>query len=93
MSRPPWTRPDLGDLGLCGILNMYEQLMALRYQENPVILIRKEKGESQRMDGVEDDKVVCDLNDGTTWHISHDNGCTRTEVTQLGLVCGRSNEP
>ena len=76
-------RPDLGDLGLCGILNTYEQPMALRYQENPVITVWKEKGKVERIDGVKDDEVVCYLNDRATWHISRDRACTRIEVTQL----------
>ena len=66
--------------------------MTLRDQKDPVVTIGKEKGKSQGIGGVEDDEVVCDLNNRTTWHISRDNVCTRTEVTQLGLVCGRSND-
>ena len=81
-------RPDLGDLGLCGILNTYEQLMALRYQENPVVSIWKEKSKTEWVDGVEDDEVVSYLDDRATWHISHDRACTQMEVTQLSLVCG-----
>ena len=68
---------------------MYEQLVALRYQENPVISIWKEKGKVEWIDGVKDDKVVSYLDDRATWHISRDRACTRIEVTQLSLVCGQ----
>ena len=47
--------------------------MTLRDQKNPVITIWEEKGKSQRIDRVEDDEVMCDLDDGTTGHISHDD--------------------
>ena len=47
--------------------------MTLRDQKDPVITIRKEKGESQGIDRVKDDEVMRDLNNGTTGHISRDN--------------------
>ena len=50
-------------------------------------MIWKEKGRSKRVRGVEDDEVMCDLNNGTTWHVSHDRACTQIEVTQLDVVC------
>ena len=81
-------RPDLGDLGLCGILNTYEQLVALRYQENPVVSIWEEKSKVEWIDGVKDDEVVSYLDDRATWHISRDRACTWIEVTQLSSVCG-----
>ena len=58
--------------------------MALRDQKDPVVVIWKEEGKSQWVVGVEDDKVMRDLNNGTTGHISCDDTCTRIEVTQLG---------
>ena len=62
--------------------------MSLRDQKDPVVAVWKEEGESKGVDRVEDDEVMCDLNDGTTRHISRDRTCTRIEVTQLSLVCG-----
>ena len=62
---------------------MYEQLVTLRYQKNPIVVIWEEKGKSKWIDGVEDDKVVRDLYDGATRHISRDKTCTWIEVTQL----------
>ena len=32
---------------------------------------------------------MCDLDNGTTRHISRDRACTWIEVTQLDVVCGR----
>ena len=46
-------------------------------------MVREEESESKWVDGVEDNEVVRDLDDGTTWHISHDRVCTRIGVTQL----------
>ena len=63
--------------------------MALRDQKDPVVVIWKEKGKSQWVVGVKDDKVMCNLDDGTTGHKSCDNTCTWIEVTQLGRVCGQ----
>ena len=47
--------------------------MTLRDQKDPVVTIWEEKGKSQGMYGVKDDEVMCDLNNGTTGHISRDN--------------------
>ena len=47
--------------------------MSLRNEKDPVVAIWEEEGKSQWVDRVKDDKVMCDLNDGTTRHISHDN--------------------
>ena len=68
---------------------MNKQLVALRDQQDPIVTIREEKGESQGIDGVKDDKVMRDLDDGTTRHISRDNTLytDRSHTTQL--VCGR----
>ena len=52
---------------------MNKQLVALRDQQDPIITIWEEKGESQGIDGVKDDKVMHDLDDRTTGHISRDN--------------------
>ena len=62
---------------------MYEQLVALRYQKDPVIAIWEEESESQWVSGVKDDKVVHDLNNRATGHVSCDKTCTWIEVTQL----------
>ena len=45
--------------------------------------------EAERVDRIKDDKVVCYLNNRATWHVSCDRACTRIEVTQLSVVCGR----
>ena len=58
--------------------------MTLRYQENPVVVIWEEEGKSKWVDGVEDDKVVRDLNNRAAGHISRDKCCTQIEVTQFG---------
>ena len=50
--------------------------------------VGKEESKSKGVDGVEDDEVMLDLNNKTTWHISHDKACTWIEVTQLEVVCG-----
>ena len=47
--------------------------MALRNQKDPVVTIRKEKGESQGIGRGEDNEVVRDLYYWTTGHISRDN--------------------
>ena len=47
--------------------------MSLRDQQDPVVMIQEEEGESQRIDGVEDNKVMRDLHYGATRHISRDN--------------------
>ena len=47
--------------------------MALWDQKDPVVTIWKEEGKSQWVDRAEDDEVMCDLDDGTTRHISRDN--------------------
>ena len=47
--------------------------MSLRDQKDPVVTIWEEEGESQWVNRVEDDEIMCDLDDGTTRHISHDN--------------------
>ena len=46
-------------------------------------MIGKQEGESERIGGVEDDEVMCNLNNRATRHISHDWTCTWIEVTQL----------
>ena len=56
-------------------------------------MVWEEKRESKRIGGVEDDKVMRDLDDWATRHISHDRACTRIEVTQLLVVCGQSDRP
>ena len=52
-------------------------------------MIREEEGEPKGIDGVEDNEVMCDLDDRATWHISCDRACTQIEVTQLEVVCGQ----
>ena len=47
--------------------------MTLGHEKNPVVTVRKEEGESQRIGWVEDDEVMCDLDHGATGHISCDN--------------------
>ena len=58
---------------MCGVLDANEQLMSLRDQQDPVVTIREEEGESQRIDRVEDNEVMRDLRYGATRHISRDN--------------------
>ena len=57
--------------------------MTLGYKKNPVVMIWKEKGKSQWVDGVKDDKVVRDLDNRAAGHISCEKTRTRIEVTQL----------
>ena len=59
--------------------------MSLRDQKDPVVTIWKEEGKSQWVDRVEDDEVVCDLDNRAARHISHDKPCTRIGVTQLAM--------
>ena len=59
--------------------------MSLGDQQDPVVTIWEEKGKSQGIDGVEDNKVVRDLHYWATRHISRDNVCTRIEVTRLSF--------
>ena len=47
--------------------------MSLRDQKDPVVTIWKEEGKSQGIDRVEDNEVMCDLDDGATRHISRDD--------------------
>ena len=68
--------PDLGDLGLSGVLHMYELLMPLRDQQKPVIEIQKEKGKAKGEGGFKDNKVVHDVDSRVNRHISHDRACT-----------------
>ena len=49
-------------------------------------MIWKQEGKSQRVVRSEDDEVMRNLNNGTTWHISRDWSSTRIGVTQ---VCGQ----
>ena len=63
--------------------------MSLGNKEDPIVTIWEEEGKSKWVDGVEDDEVMRDLNNRSTWHISHDRACTQIEVTQLKVVCGR----
>ena len=62
---------------------MNKQLMSLRDQKDPVVTIWKEESKSQGISGVEDDKVMRDLDNRATGHISRDKVCTWIEVTQL----------
>ena len=53
-------------------------------------MIWKEKGKSKWESGVEDDEVMCDLNDRTTGHISHDRALVHGQKSHdLDVVCGR----
>ena len=63
--------------------------MTLGNEQDPIIMIWEEEGKSKWEDGVEDNKVVVDLNNGAAWHISRDRACTQIEVTQLDVVCGQ----
>ena len=47
--------------------------MSLRDQKDPIVSVREEKRETKRVTWVEDNKVVRNLNDRATGHISHDN--------------------
>ena len=51
-------------------------------------MIREEESESKRVGGIKDDKVMHDLDNRATWHISRDRAYTWIEVTQLEVVCG-----
>ena len=52
-------------------------------------MIWEEEGEAKRVDRIEDDEVVCYLNNRSTGHVSRDRACTWIEVTQLDTVCGQ----
>ena len=52
-------------------------------------MIWEEEGESKGVDRVKDDKVMHDLNNRATWHVSCDGAHTQIEVTQLDVVCGQ----
>ena len=47
--------------------------MTLRYEENPIITIWEQESKSKWVGWVEYDKVVHDLDDRATWHVSRDN--------------------
>ena len=81
--------PDLGIEGDHGILDVHKKLMTLRNQDDPVIVIREEEGKFKRKSWVEDDEIMCDLDNGPTRHISRDNTLytDRSHTTQL--VCGQ----
>ena len=57
--------------------------MSLGDQKDPVVVVWEEEGKSKWVDRVEDNEVMCDLNDRSARHISRDSICTRIEVTQL----------
>ena len=59
--------------------------MSLRDQQDPVVMVWEEEGESQGIDRVEYNEVVRDLYYWTTGHISRDNVCTRIGVTRLSF--------
>ena len=47
--------------------------MSLGDQQDPVVTIREEEGESQGIDRIKDNKVMRDLHYRATGHISRDN--------------------
>ena len=64
--------PDLGVEGDCGVLHTNEQLMSLRDQDDPNVMIWKEKGEVEWETWIKDD-IDSDIDGG---HISHDLAST-----------------
>ena len=52
-------------------------------------MIWEEEGKPKWVGRVEYDEVVCDLDNGTTGHVSRDNTCTQIEVTQLSSMWTR----
>ena len=76
--------PDLGVEGDCGVLHTYQQLVPLRNEDNPVIVVWEEKGEVKRETWIEDNEVVTNVDSG---HISHDLASTQIR-SQVNLALG-----
>ena len=66
--------PDLGVEGDSGVLDMYKELVALGNENNPVIVIGKQKGKLQGETWIEDNEVVAYKN---CRHILHDLASTQ----------------
>ena len=65
--------PDLGVERDSGVLDAYKELVALGNEDNPVVVIGKQKGELQGETWIKDNKVVAYKNHG---HILHDLAST-----------------
>ena len=66
--------PDLGIERDCGVLDTNKQLMSLRNQDDPIVVIWKEESKVEGKTWVKDNKVIVYVDSG---HIPHDLASTQ----------------